>query len=223
MTYLILLFLLSLIILAIWEIWVCEGAHLGRRFVVWLYDLTARRYDRIKQFDTLWERKYLAEPVAAVLGTIPDPIILDVGAGTGRLSRSAHQLPGFDHTIFCLEPSRKMLREGRDLTYSDRAAWLRAWAVPLPFSSNQFDLVACLEILEFTPHPHQTLEELHRVLSPGGWLLITNRIGRDSRWIFGKTFSRDRFEEVLKKHGFQQIEVFPWQVEYDLAWARKSF
>ena len=33
-----------------WELIVAEGAHLGPRVVVCLYDLVARRYERIKKF-----------------------------------------------------------------------------------------------------------------------------------------------------------------------------
>ena len=46
----------SIVGLLAWELWICEGAHFGRRFVVWLYDLAAGRYDRIKHFDPDWER-----------------------------------------------------------------------------------------------------------------------------------------------------------------------
>ena len=54
-------------LIAVWELWICEGAHLGRRAVVFLYDLTARRYERIKRFDPAWERQYLGEPFARTL------------------------------------------------------------------------------------------------------------------------------------------------------------
>jgi hypothetical protein len=51
MLWIIIILLVLLIVFLIWEIWICEGAHLGRRFVVWLYDLAASRYERIKGFD----------------------------------------------------------------------------------------------------------------------------------------------------------------------------
>jgi ubiquinone/menaquinone biosynthesis C-methylase UbiE len=211
-----------LLALLYWELWVCEGTHLGRRFVVWLYDLAARRYDGIKQFDTHFERHYLGEPVASVLGTMPEPRVLDVGAGTGRLARSLFQLEGIQANLVCVEASRRMLTLGRDHTPDSAARWVRGWAVPLPFPDSIFDLVASLEILEFTPHPEQTLHELVRVLRPGGWLLITNRVGREARWILWKTFSREHFTDLLRKAGLVEIEVFPWQIQYDLAWARKA-
>jgi len=214
--------LLLVVGIAYWEIWVCEGAHLGRRFVIWLYDIAAVRYERIKQFDPMWERQFLAEPVAKVLGTLPNALVLDVGAGTGRLAHRLFQLPNIQARVICHEPSKSMLARGQSRTPSENAHWVRGWAIPLPYLDESFDLVASLEILEFTPHPMQTIEELARVLRPGGWLLVTNRVGKEARWIFGKTFTRERFPEILGDMGFENVDVFRWQVTYDLAWAQKK-
>src|SRR3990170_4076789 len=76
-----------IVLLAAWELWICEGTHLGRRFVVWMYDVAAGRYEGIKRFDPGWEQRFLGEPLAAVLGGLPDARLLDVGAGTGRAAR----------------------------------------------------------------------------------------------------------------------------------------
>jgi SAM-dependent methyltransferase len=207
--------------LIVWELWVCEGAHLGQRFVVWLYDLTANRYDRIKSFDFDWEKRFLGEPVSATLSSLLDARILDVGAGTGRLARTLLSQPSFNGLVVNLEPSRKMLSVGRRITRSDRMPWVRGYAVPLPFSNDAFDIVTSLEVLEFTPNPQKTLSELVRVLHPGGWLLITNRIGWEAPWILGRTFQRDSFPSILEEVGLQDISVYPWQMDYDLAWGRK--
>lgn len=218
----ILLILVFILLLLFWELIISEGAHLGRRFVVWLYDLAASRYERIKQFDTQWERKFLAEPVAQVLGTLEDPLVLDVGAGTGRLAKGLFQLPGVKARVICLEPSIKMAAVGRNRTPDGEAEWVRSWAVPLPFPAESFDLVTSLEILEFTPDPRETLVEMARVLRPDGYLLVTNRIGWEARWILGKTYSTKEFPGILESVGFDAVEVFPWQVNYDLVWARRK-
>src|SRR3970040_2618404 len=81
----------SIVGLLAWELWICEGAHFGRRFVVWLYDLAAGRYDRIKHFDPDWERQVLGEPLIGLLGDLPGASLLDVGAGTGRTFRAMAQ------------------------------------------------------------------------------------------------------------------------------------
>ncbi|MCH7588576.1 MAG: class I SAM-dependent methyltransferase [Chloroflexi bacterium] len=209
--------------LCIWEFIVCEGAHLGRRFVVWLYDLAATRYNNIKDFDFDWERRVLGEPITDVLSSLADAKLLDVGAGTGRLARTLLALWNFDGTIINLEPSSKMLSLGRSATETAHSFWIRSFAVPLPLASDTFDIVISLEILEFTPNPRKTLAELARVLRPGGWLIVTNRVGWEAKWIFGRTFRKEVFPSVLEKAGLQDITIYPWQVNYDLAWARKPF
>lgn len=210
-------------LLALWELWICEGAHLGRRFVVWLYDLTATRYENIKQFDRDWERHFLGEPIAQALLSLRGARILDVGAGTGRAARALLPSPLFDGFLVNLEPSWAMSRVGRGLIGTGPVNWVRAWAVPLPFSRSAFDLVMCLEVLEFTPHPEATLKELARVLRPGGWLLITNRVDWQAPLILGRTWSRETFHAILSRNGLQDVQVYPWQKTYDLAWARKAW
>jgi ubiquinone/menaquinone biosynthesis C-methylase UbiE len=210
------------IALLTWELWICEGAHLGRRFVVWLYDISARRYDDIKRFDPDWERRILGESVANALGGLDDARLLDVGAGTGRMARALDGLRFFRGTIFALEPSRQMVALGRRHAPGVSARWLRGWGDALPFASDAFDMVTGFEVLEFTPRPWAVLSEMVRVLVPGGWLLVSNRVGWQARWILGKTIPRAAVRERLSRMGLEDVEVDLWQLDYDLVWARKA-
>lgn len=207
--------------LAAWQLWICEGAHLGRRFVVWLYDLAASRYDRIKRFDFEWERRFLGEPMASAVGGLPGAQVLDVGAGTGRVARSLERVPTFRGVVIGLDPSRSMLKLARQRAPRAYTRWVLGWAVPLPFADDSFDLVTCLEVLEFTPRPLATLREMVRVLRPGSWLLLTNRVGWQARWILGRTFRRQAVTGVLQGLHLEAVDVRYWQVDYDLVWARK--
>jgi ubiquinone/menaquinone biosynthesis C-methylase UbiE len=208
-------------LLAYWELSICEGAHLGRRFVVWIYDLAALRFERIKEFDPDWERRFLGEPLARTVGSLANPRVLDVGAGTGRVARTFLPVARLDAQVLCFEPSRRMMRVGRSLFRDARAQWLRGWSKSLPFAEGAFDTVTCLEVLEFTPNPPAALGELVRVLRPGGWLVITNRIGWRAPLILGRTYSKTRFTNLLRQAGLKDVQIYPWQVDYDLAWARK--
>ena len=206
--------------LLVWEFYICEGAHLGPRIVVGMYELAASRYDRIKQFDPDWETRFVGEPIAGAIEQLSGARVLDAGAGTGRVARALLPLVSSDLQLVCLEPSRKMLALGRQL--APGGTWLRGRVDPLPFPEGSFDIVVSLELLEFTPHPDQTLRELVRVLRPGGSLLVTNRVGREAPLILGHTFRRESFPDRLRSLGMQDVILYPWQVEYDLAWAWKS-
>jgi SAM-dependent methyltransferase len=43
----------------------------------------------------------------------------------------------------------------------------------LPMRDNQFDLVICTQVLEYISDPRQAIREIHRVLKPGGKLLLS--------------------------------------------------
>jgi ubiquinone/menaquinone biosynthesis C-methylase UbiE len=213
-----------IIILLYWELVIAEGAHLGPSVVVWLYDLTAGRYDRIKQFDLAVESGTLGLPLAAELARVTEPRVLDAACGTGRVAWALLREPAFDGTVVNLDLSARMLRAGRPLggAWSGRAHWLRAPADRLPFDDATFDAVTCVEALEFMPDARALLAECVRVLRPGGLLLITNRVGRDAWLMAGKTFPRPAFERLLAEFPLYNIQIEPWQVEYDLVWARKE-
>jgi ubiquinone/menaquinone biosynthesis C-methylase UbiE len=214
---------ICILLLLYWELVVAEGAHLGPRVVVWLYDLTAPRYDRIKQFDLQVEADLLGLPLAAALAAVEAPLVLDVACGTGRVARALLRQPMFDGRVAGLDLSARMLAEGRRVTsaWPGRLDWLRAPAGALPFPAETFDAVTCLEALEFLPDAHAALAECVRVLRPGGLLLATNRVGYDAWLLPGKAFSARAFERLLGELPVCNTQVLPWQVEYDLAWAWK--
>src|SRR5258708_12738287 len=76
-----------------WLLITTEGVYLGRRGVVWLYDVYARRYDRIKQYNPAWESATLGRPLLRALLDIPAPLVLDVPTGTARLPLATFAQP----------------------------------------------------------------------------------------------------------------------------------
>jgi ubiquinone/menaquinone biosynthesis C-methylase UbiE len=222
--------LILIALLAYWELVIVEGAHLGAGVVVWLYDLVAGRYDRIKQFDLEVEGGTLGLPLAAALAELDEALVLDVAAGTGRVARALLREPAFDGRVVNLDLSARMLAQGRRAVAApglpdgepDRLDWVRGPAAGLPFAAETFDAVTCLEALEFVPDVRAALAECLRVLRPGGLLLVSNRIGRDAWLMPGKTLRRPAFEQLLRSLPLCEMEVVPWQVEYDLAWCLKN-
>ncbi len=217
---------LALAALIYWELIIAEGAHLGPRVVVPLYDRIAQRYDAdIKKFDPVTESEILGLPLATALAETAAPRVLDVACGTGRTARALMREIAFDGTTVNVDLGRRMLTVGRATcaTWPGRVTWAQSAACPLPFPTDSFEGVTCLEALEFLPNPHAALAECARVLKPGGLLVITQRIGWQATLLFGKTIARAALRQRLAALGLEQVQRHGWTTDYDLVWARKRF
>jgi len=220
--------LIAAILLALigyWLFFLTEGAYLGERVVVWLYDLYARRYDAIKEWDIQDEIEYLADPFVAEVGERRrPPLILDVAAGSGRLPLAV-QISGLlpDARWVLLDASAKMLQQARmRLGRDERCHYIHHSARPLPFEDDFFDVVTCMEALEFMPSPEAVLAEMVRVLRPGGLLFITNRTGLQARFMPGRVWSHARVFQLLKANAMRNISIRPFLVDYEWVTAIKK-
>lgn len=216
--------LLLIAVIAYWQLILTEGVYLGRRVVVWLYDLGAKTYDRVKDYDADDEAAYLGEPLAARLAGRPQARVLDVATGTGRLPLALFEQPQFEGVVVGLDASRGMLDQAaaKLSEFWERVALIHHDASHLPFPDNYFDAVTCLEALEFLPNPAATLAEIVRVLQPSGHLLITNRVGTDRLFFPGRTTSTTAFVQRLSDLGLTDIQREVWMTYYDLIWAVKK-
>lgn len=212
-----------LALLLYWLFITTEGVYLGRRVVVWLYDITAHKYDGIKEFDPDAEQFFLIRPLLVRLRRVPNPLVLDVATGTGRLPGFLLDAPTFNGRVVGLDASEKMLRlAGEKLRpYRHRASLVQQVADQLPFANNQFDLVTCLEALEFFPSDTAALREMVRVLKPGGTLLVTRRKGSEAKLFVGRYRNVAQFEAVLTKLGLEEVHTNPWQMDYDQVFGKK--
>ncbi|MFO7321710.1 MAG: class I SAM-dependent methyltransferase [Chloroflexota bacterium] len=212
----------AIIALGWWLLIESEGVYLGRRVVIWLYDLYADRYDDIKRFRPDYDYMFLAQPIMERIAPHRSPLVLDVATGTGRLPLAMLDHALFQGRVIGVDMSRRMLSkaaaklEGQE----HRVALVWSPAEQLPFPDASFDVVTCLEALEFMTAPERVLGELARVLRPGGLLLITNRI--NTRLMPGKTFAAETLVARLEALGLRNVEIEYWQVDYDRVWACKE-
>jgi len=206
-----------------WLLITTEGAYLGPRMVAWLYDLSARRYDAIKQFDPNDDDYFLALPLLRALSDVCAPLVLDVATGTGRLPLALLRRTDFRGQVIGLDLARRMLNLARRKArhHGSRLHLIRQDAARLPFADGAFDAVTCLEALEFLPNPPAALQEMARVLRPGGVLLVTNRVNWEARLMPGRAFPGPALRALLESLGLTCIKIHRWQVCYDLVWARK--
>ncbi|MBC7810294.1 MAG: class I SAM-dependent methyltransferase [Burkholderiales bacterium] len=215
-------FAAGIAILCWWLIFETEGVYLGRHMVVWLYDVYAHRYDDIKNQSGEFEHIFLAEPIMQDIAPHTSPLMLDVATGTGRLPLAMLSHTDFQGRVIGVDLSRRMLANAAHKFdgYQDRVTLLWCPAERLPFADNAFDVVTCLEALEFMPNPETVLRECARVLRPGGELLLTNRIS--TRLMPGKIWTGDEMKALLNSAAIKSIQIERWQLDYDQVWGRKS-
>ncbi len=119
-----------------WLVVITEGVFLGRRMVVWLYDVTAHKYDGIKEFDAGAERFFVIKPYLKHLPKHPAPRLLDVATGTGRVPYYLFEEPTFNGRVVGVDASWKMLvlAEEKLRGYNGRFLPIQQVADKLPFA-----------------------------------------------------------------------------------------
>lgn len=121
--------------------------------------------------------------------------VLDVGCGPGslsiRLSRQCHEVWGVDVT-----PEMIRIAEEKLAGEPANVCFQQADACNLPFENHSFDTVMSVNALQTMDQPEMALMEMHRVLKPGGELLLITYCYGDSG---------------LSEHN----SLLTWAVQYD--------
>ena len=225
-------FLIPLILLLLWALYywlfvITEGLYLGRRIVVWLYDVTADSYDGIKQYSVEDEEILVVEPLLAELQGKQNPLVLDVATGTGRvpyfLALDGRFTKHLNGRVIGLDPSTRMLGHAVEnlRPFREYVDLVEQVAVPLPFGDNTFDVVTSLESIEFFPSDEAAVAEMIRVVKTGGFLMITRRKEWEAYTFIGRYRSRGAFANWLEELGMREIMIIDWQSNYDLVIGRK--
>lgn len=108
--------------------------------------------------------------VQAIVGEIGSAqCILDAGCGKGRYAALIKQhLPNIE--VHAVDVSEEMLRHVAPGIHTQTAS-----VQNLPYDEAKFDLVYCVETLEHVPNPQAAIDEMIRVLKPGGRLVIIDK------------------------------------------------
>lgn len=94
--------------------------------------------------------------------------VLDAGCGRSLFTEIR---PDWPFTIVAADVDHALLRSRR-AQFPD-VRWVVADAHPLPFRNAAFDALFAGELVEHLPDPRPGLAEFHRVLRPGGTLILT--------------------------------------------------
>ena len=108
----------------------------------------------------------------ARFGVSSGECVLDVGAGTGRMTKHLAEQVGRAGTVVAVDVAEKMLSEARRLLGSRPPYWVCGDVDSLSFRPGVFDKVLCFSAFPHFVSPQTALEEMRRVLKKQGRLLI---------------------------------------------------
>jgi len=111
-----------------------------------------------------------AERVVDVAGVKPGDRVLDVACGTGVVARAAIKRVG-NGTVVGLDLNPGMLAVAKER--APDVEWQEGPAEDLPYDDNAFDVVICQFSLMFFPNQTAALQEMARVLVPGGRCVVS--------------------------------------------------
>ncbi|MCH1539983.1 MAG: class I SAM-dependent methyltransferase [Candidatus Poseidonia sp.] len=146
-------------------------------------EATIPNYDRVNRWmtfgqDKRWRRNVRNHAMAGMK-------VLEVGCGPGSF---AEDLVGLDVT--CLDPSPEMLATAQRRVEAARASrneppaqYVEAIAESIPLPDDSFDMVFCLFSFRDFQDKARGLEEIFRVLKPGGQLIICD--AGKANWLHG--------------------------------------
>jgi ubiquinone/menaquinone biosynthesis C-methylase UbiE len=96
-----------------------------------------------------------------------DDTVLDLGTGSGYILRALRETRNIERG-FGLDGSPEMLRNARSYTDDPRIGFLQGDFDALPFATDSIEHVFSMEAFYYARDPRHTLEEIRRILRPGG-------------------------------------------------------
>lgn len=106
------------------------------------------------------------------VGFPADARVLEVGCGTGVLTRKLASLPTVA-SVTGIDPASSLLAKARELAqHLPNVTFEEADGRSLPFDDDSFDVVLFDSTVSHVPEPDRALAEAFRVLHPSGWLAL---------------------------------------------------
>jgi len=190
-------------------------------------DPVVREYaDAARDYDDKWAFYVDAttRQTMARLSLEPTDRVLDVGCGTGELlARLAAKYP--DARLAGLDPVPDMLEVAKR-KLSDKVDLRVGWANELPWPDASFDIVVSCNMFHYITHPVEAIQEMERVLRPGGRIVITdwcddylacrvcNLYLRLTNRAFYKTYRHAECLELLHAAGYGDIQLERYKISW---------
>jgi len=139
--------------------------------------------------------------------------IADLGAGEGLVSQLLAQRA---RQVWCIDNSPRMVEVGAELAKKNGLANL-AYKLgdieQVPLADRSVDLAILSQALHHAQHPQAAVAEAHRILRPGGQLLVLDlneHAFEKARELYADVwlgFKESALHSFLKRAGFTKVEV----------------
>jgi demethylmenaquinone methyltransferase / 2-methoxy-6-polyprenyl-1,4-benzoquinol methylase len=139
-----------------------------------VFDSVAPRYDVMNDLMSMGLHRAWKAYTVLVADLRPGQRVLDIAGGTGDLAQAFARKVGNEGLVVHTDINPSMLRVGRDrlLDAGLVLPTVVCDAEKLPFEPESFDRVSVGFGLRNMTHKDRALAEMHRVLKPGGKLLV---------------------------------------------------
>jgi SAM-dependent methyltransferase len=142
--------------------------------------------------------------------------VLDVACGPGNFTRDFARATT-DGLVVGVDASATMLALAVQQTESASVAYVRGDAGALPFRDGSFDAVCCFAALYLIEEPTRALDEIARVLAPGGRVALLSSCNRGPlparatnavvrRLSAVRIFAQDELTRALADRGLAGVE-----------------
>ena len=153
-----------------------------------VFHAVAQRYDAMNDLMSAGSHRALKRIAVDSLAPRPGQRVLDLAGGTGDMARLIAPIAGSTGSVVLCDINASMLAIGRDRLLDaglTNVVPTRADAESLPFPAATFDRVVIAFGLRNLTDKERGLREMHRVLRPGGRLLVLEFSTPRSAWLRG--------------------------------------
>lgn len=138
-----------------------------------VFDSVAGKYDLMNDLMSLGIHRLWKDGMIEWLAPNSSMHLLDVGGGTGDIAFRFLKRGGGSVVVSDINPN--MLEIGKERAVNKgilrNIEWVEANVEQLPFDDQSFDAVTIAFCIRNVTHPQKALEEMFRVLKPGGRFL----------------------------------------------------
>lgn len=174
-------------------------------------DVNLEYVPQLKEYEAIADRVAADAPTA----------VLDWGCGWGQVADLLVKR-GLDVKLFDYEGPGAPEAEARLERFPELSAFFSAEPVKLPYADDSFDAVVSCGVLEHVSDPDGSLDEIRRILKPGGMLYIYKLPNRSSylEWVakklgwyyhgkepFDKLYTVPSARNLVVDHGYEVLEA----------------